>query len=336
MRSWTPAVVPMVLSLTVSSLALAADEPAEDATPTETSACAGDYTSDQLVLDVQAVELAIIDQAAPKALSSAKAIESHLPCASTRLPLGFLSRVYRGVAGGLYVGGDRASAEPWFQTAIELDESYRYGVEDLPGDHPVRAIYAAMLRVKQPDANRVATLTFVDGGDWYLDGRKLKGPAATPGRPHLLQRDYDGEIKSWVMSGAAFPKEVMTEVKGAAADDGKGRRKKDKSKFAVDVHDMGKGAIEIQRTRPPEQVPLIVGGTGLIVAGLALGVGSYVSKENFKTINDSEEKLAKSQRTTNRLALGAAAAIAVGAGTLSYGFIVSDGGGVGGGLRGRW
>lgn len=327
MRSSTLVVLSVVMGMPLVGVT-----PAVAADP----ACSGTYASDQMVLDVQALETAIIDSDADAALKSARALKINLPCAGQRLPLGFLERVYRGIAGGYYLGGQREVAEGWFKTAIELDPTYRYGIEDLPGDHPLRAAYAAMLRVDRADPTEVSGKILADGGTWYLDGRKLKAPKATAGQPHLLQRDLDGDVQTWLIDGNAFPGASVADA-GAADAGGKRKRKRDKSKFAVDVHDMGTGAIEIQRTRPREQIPLIAAGSGLIVAGIGLGVGSYLSKENFNEIRDSETKLAKSQRTTNRLALGAAAAVAVGAGTLTYGFMVSDGGQtVGGALRGRW
>ena len=72
-------------------------------------------------------------------------------------------------------------------------------------------------------------------------------------------------------------------------------------------------------------------------ASVGLTAGSYFSKRHFMTIEDSEEDLARAQQTTNRLALGAMATAALGAGSLTYGIAIGqEGRRFGGAVRGRW
>jgi len=332
-RSWT-AVATLALGLATTpivSLALTGQALAAD------GVCEGTYASDQLVLDVQELEQAVVDQDDKAAISTAIRVRNNLSCVEQRLPLGFLGRVYRGLAGGYYVGGDRKTAESWYRTALEIDRTFRYGVEDLPGDHPLRMVYASMLQADEEDPIPVTGKAFQDGGEWFLDGRRLEAPTARPGRPHVLQRDYQGDVQTWLIDGNGFPAEALVDGKNVAEDSRRRRRKRDRSKYDVDVHQMGQGAVLVDRSQPPEQIPLIVAGSTLIAASIGLTAGSYVSKRNFTTIEDSEEALARSQQTTNRLALGAFAAAALGAGSLTYGIAIGhEGRRFGGRLRGRW
>jgi len=287
--------------------------------------CSGKYGSDQLVLDVAQLEQAVVAMDKEKAITLAVSTQRNLPCVDQKLPLAFLARIYRVLGGAFYVGGDTKTGERWFRTAIEIDGTFRYGVEDLPADHVLRAAYASLVQAKEPEPVAVAGKAFGSDGTWMLDGRRIDGPAARPERPHLLQREHSGGVQTWLFDGANFPSSILVDGKNVA-DAGKGRTKKQRTKYDVDIHQMGQGAVLVDRSQPPEQIPLIVTGSTLIAGGLGLYVGSYFSRRNFDTIRDSEDRLRKSQQTTNRLVLGSLAAIAVGAGTLTYGIIIDDAG----------
>jgi len=335
-RSWTwhlarlsPPAVLLGAALGLGALALPELAHAQEG-------CSGTYASDQLVLDVQELERSVIDQDDKAAIATAVKVRNNLACVEQRLPLGFLGRVYRGLAGAYYVGGDRKTAETWYRTALEIDRTFRYGVEDLPGDHPLRMVYASMLQAEEEDAIPVTGKAFQDGGEWFLDGRRVEAPTARPGRPHVLQRDYEGTVQTWLMEGNGFPSQALQDGKNLA-EDGRRRRNRDRSKYDVDVQHMGQGAVIVQRSQPPEQIPLIVAGSTLIAASVGLTAGSYFSKRHFTTIEDSEEDLARAQQTTNRLALGAMATAALGAGSLTYGIAIGqEGRRFGGAVRGRW
>jgi hypothetical protein len=294
-------------------------------TSAQAADCTARYGSDQLVLDVAALEQAVAATDKEKAITLATSMQRNLPCVEQKLPLAFLARIYRVLGGGFYVGGDTKTGERWFRTAIEIDGTFRYGVEDLPSDHPLRPAYASLLQAKEPEAVAVAGKAFGPDGTWMLDGRRIEGPAARPDRPHLLQREHEAGVQSWLLDGAAFPDAILVAGKNVA-DAGAKRKKRDRTKYDVDIHQMGQGAVLVDRSQPPEQIPLIVTGSTLIAGGVGLYVGSYVSRRNFNTIRDSEDRLRKSQQTTNRMVLGSLAAIAIGAGTLTYGIVIDDAG----------
>lgn len=299
--------------------------------------CSGPYASDQLVLDVQKLESAVVDQDKNDSIASATRIQGNLPCVEQKLPLGFLGRVYRGLAGGFYVGGDTETAESWYRTALELDRTYRYGLEDLPSDHPLRAVYASLVQAAEEDPIATSGKAFGPAGDWFLDGRRVDGPSARPGRPHLLQLETDSQVRTWLLDGEIFPNEILVEGKNVAENGKKRRRKKDRTKYDVDVFEMGQGAVLVDRSRPPEQIPLIAAGGGLLVTSIVLYAGSAVSRSNFNDITDTEDNLRRSQQTTNRLVLAALGTAALGAGSLTYGIVIDDGGNpVGGRIGGRF
>lgn len=286
--------------------------------------CTEKYNPDQLVLDVAALEQAIVASDKDRSLSLAVGVQRNLPCAQQRLPLNFLARIYRALGGGYYVGGDTKTGERWFRTAIEIDETFRYGVEDLPADHPLRPAYASLLQAKESDPVPTAGKVFGPPGTWSLDGRRITTPAARPDRPHLLQREHEGTVETWLLDGATFPSQVLVAGKAVAED--KGSKKSRRARRDVPIQQLGQGAMVVDRSSPPEQVPLILTGAGLIAGGIGLYAGSVVSRQNFNTIRESEDRLRKSQQTTNRLVLGSLAAIAIGSGTLTYGIIIDHAG----------
>lgn len=330
MRRWTrPSALLLAAALTGAVAVLPAH--AQDATCTEA------YPSGEMVLDLQEIEQAIIDQDGEAAIANVSTITGNLPCIEQKLPRSFMGRVYRGIAGGYYVGGDRKTSEAWFRTAIEIDGSYRYGLEDLPGDHPLRTVYSSMLQADGVEPVRLDDRVFKREGSWFLDGRLVEAPAARPGRPHLLQLETpEGGVETWFFQGTGFPQELLEEKR---VSDGrkKDKTKKKRTRFDVEVHEMGQEAREVGRSAPPEQVPLLVGGGTLIAGAVAMTFGSYLSQRNFTTIRGSETDLRKAQQGTNRLAVGAVAMAAVGAGALTYGIIIDDGGRpTGVRLRGRF
>lgn len=84
------------------------------------------------------------------------------------------------------------------------------------------------------------------------------------------------------------------------------------------------GVVVLKRQRPPEKTPLLIGGT--LVA--ALGGGLYAlaldARGDFESATHQDD-VHRHARQANRLVLASAAALAVGAGTLTWG-VVLDGG----------
>jgi hypothetical protein len=316
LRHWTG----LVLAAPIFATALVI------AAPAQAQECDADYGADQLVLDLSDLEVEVVKNDESTSINLVTRLEKQLPCMSQKLPLGFLGRVYRGIGGGYYVGGDKLKSERWFRTALEIDRTYRYGVEDLPGDHALRMVYSSLLQAEELPPSPVSGMRFVKEGNFYIDGRKLTAATARVARPHILQHETEAGVKTWLIDGNTFPASVMESGNNIAEIKTKDKKRQQErgQKHDVDVYTMGSKAMLVEGSRPPEQIPLIVGGTGMLVAATGLYVGSMVSRRNFNTIRGSETTLRKSQQATNRLTLGALGLLAVGTGTLSYGIVIDD------------
>jgi len=319
--------------------------------------CDTPYSTDKLLADLIATESALRDAKNDEAKSVASRMATGLGCLDAALPRQLIGRTYRAIGAGLVAGGDASTGSGWFRTATEVDQSYDYGVGELPADSPVRGVYLDAKAVSA-DLEVLAQKRFVEG-EFKLDGRGINAPAARPDRPHLLQR-VDGSVVSWVFQGASFPDDVIEEavpVALVAVDpepEGKPKKEKkvkepkepkaDKEKVAKAPKDKpekspkpekdnaGKGNSvtsdgSLKRKRPPEKTPLMIAGG--VILGAAGGVYYMAGQKrsDFNGSNDMEE-VDQLQGQVNRLVVASAAVAAVGAGTLTWGIILDGHGAV--------
>lgn len=84
------------------------------------------------------------------------------------------------------------------------------------------------------------------------------------------------------------------------------------------------GVLVLRRQRPPEKTPLLVGGGVLAVIGGGLYALALDARSDFDAATHQDD-VHRHARQANRLVLASAAAIAVGAGTFTWG-VVLDGG----------
>ena len=169
--------------------------------------CASPYTVDELLSDLVSVEEFLRHGDPDAALSAGTKLETGLGCLGELLPSMIAGRSYRAVGGAYVASGNADKGQAWFHTSTEIDQSFDYGLEDLPETHPIRDAYAAA------KANSGGEKVAIDGMGWaigknYLDGRKQDKPAARLDRPHIYQRDDNG-IKTWLIDGNAFPAEAL-------------------------------------------------------------------------------------------------------------------------------
>ncbi len=313
--------------------------------------CDTPYSTDMLLADLIATESALRDAKNDDAKSVASRMATGLGCLDTALPRQLIGRAYRAIGAGLVAGGDASTGAGWFRTATEVDQSYDYGVGELPADSPVRGVYLDAKAVSA-DLEVLAQKRFVEG-EFKLDGRGIKAPAARPDRPHLLQR-VDGSVVSWVFQGASFPDGVIEEaVLVAVAPEPEGKPKKEKKvkapkagkeKVAKAPKDKpekspkpekdhaGRGNSvasdgSLKRKRPAEKTPLMVAGG--VILGAAGGVYYMAGQKrsHFNGSNDMDE-VDQLQGQVNRLVVASAAVAAVGAGTLTWGIILDGHGAV--------
>ncbi len=297
--------------------------------------CAAPYAVDQLLADLVAIEGHLRSGDDTSASTAATSLESGLACMNEVLPRMIVGRAYRAVGAGLVAGGNAERGTTWLRTAAEIEQSFEYGIEDLPPDHPVRDAYANAKLSSSGDELAVAGATFGAGTAW-LDGRKIEAPEARVERPHLFQLD-DGGVKTWIIDGNAFPASVLAAVAdaGGGADDGKApKEKKEKvpkekapkdPKVAKSSTAMNPdGTLQVKRQRPWEKTPLMIGGATL---GAVAGGVYYLSSVKRREFNDATtlRQIQDLQPQVNRLVVVSAAVFAVGTGTLTWGVILDGG-----------
>ena len=101
------------------------------ANPAWAGDCEAPYTIDDLLGDLVGVEQFVRegDDAAAKIASDR--LEAGLPCLNELLPTMIVGRSFRAVAAGKIVGGDEVGGAAWFKTAVGVEQSFEYGLEDI-------------------------------------------------------------------------------------------------------------------------------------------------------------------------------------------------------------
>jgi hypothetical protein len=300
--------------------------------------CEKPYTTDDLLNDLVVAEANLLSEDAAAAKAVATKMQTGFACLNDTLPTILIGRVYRAVAGGLYVGGDEARGKQWMLTAIEVDGAYTYGVEDLGPNHPVRLAFDELKKVPQGDAIALDGGKVFIEGTFLLDGRGLSSPEARLERPHLLQKSGES-VEAWVIEGNAFPEVVLVDDGAAAVAAGAGAaaagkkvkepkgpkpekaakpEKTAKTKGSTAASD---GVMVVQRKRPPEKIPLIVGGSAVIIGAGVLYALSHISYGKFEDANTVEDAQ-KYRNQANAYFISSMAVGAAGIGTLTYGIVV--------------
>lgn len=319
--------------------------------------CPVAYTTDALLGDLVATEEFLRNGDDGAAGTAAKKLETGLGCMGEVLPPMIAGRALRAVGAGLVASGESARGGQWFRTATEIEQAFEYGIEDLPEGHPVRDAYAQAKAVSG-DLVGIDGKAFVPVGTHYLDGRKISGPSARLDRLHVYQLEGSG-VKTWVIEGNTFPDEVLeasAPVVVAAPEPAKAPKIKEPKppkpvkeakvaepkpekpeKVAVaDVESSGKapkagktqssasGTVVLQRQRPWEKTPLLVGGGVVVAAGGGLYALALGARGSFEEAGN-EADVRKFAKQANQLVLASAAVLAVGTGTLTWGVILDGG-----------
>lgn len=326
------------------------------------ASCDAPYTVDNLLGDLVTIEDLLRNGSTDGLGATATRLEQGLGCLDELLPTMIAGRAYRAVGAGLVASGDTGRGTAWLRTAAEIEQSFDYGLEDLPAEHPVRDAYFEA-RSAFGDPEEVTGSVF-GPGTHYLDGRKLDAPRARTDRPHIYQLESDG-VRSWLVEGNAFPEEVLTAApKAEVADKGKEPKagkapkvkepkvakvkepkpekvaktkdpkpekvatakepKSDKLANKKPVSTTSGGAVVMARKRPPEKTPLMIGGGAVILGAGGLYAMALQRKGAFESAT-SEDEVLKLAKQANQMVLMSAAVLAVGTGTLTWGVILDGG-----------
>ena len=318
------------------------------ATPAHATECTTPYPIDQLLTDLIQAEDALRSGRNPEALGASEALRGGLLCLSEPMPRMIVGRTYRAIGAGLVATGQIEEGSLWFLTALEAEPTFEYGIEDLPPIHPVRDAYLESQSVEAVEVETLTDRTFADRA--WLDGRPIEAVEARPGRPHLLQLD-DDPLRSWVIDGSAFPEEatIPVELPGDA------RRRRSPKPDALEPTPTpsgtntpivvsrrsrptrtrsstgADGTLTVERDRPKEKTPLILGGLALSAAAGGVYWQSGAKRAEFNQASTLVE-ITELQPQINRLAIASAALLAAGTGTLTWGVVLSGDGAVGPGL----
>jgi hypothetical protein len=297
---------PWLTSVCVLFVALAHDAQAE---------CAAPYTAGSLANDLGAMSAGLRGGDRDAFKVAGASLSRGLPCVDAPLAPVVLASVYRYVGLQEYFTGDTAKAQGWFRSALELDSSFDWDINELPINDPIRVAFEA--EREAAGVERVAVvggreLAVPDGGRLTADGRALTEATLTPDRPHLIQWmqiSDNSVVQVWIVEGAELPDALL----GGARD------------RSSTVQSGGSFAVEkIERSRPPLKTPMIIlGGVGL-AGGIGMYAMSFGAHKQFQKATTTAE-LEKKRSLTNGLVMGAGGAIAVGSG-LTYLGVMLDGG----------
>lgn len=321
--------------------------------------CPEPYSVETMLEDLVAVETFLRNADDELAGKAGEKLEAGFGCMTEVVPRMIVGRAIRAVGSGLVAGGNDEKGESWFRTAAELEQSFDFGIEDMPETHRIRDVYATAKSSSSGEEVVVAGATLATGTA-YLDGRKMLEPKARMDRLHLFQFDGGSGAKTWVIEGNHFPDEVLVlapppvvgkngkvkPVKGvepvptAVAAAPKPTVAAPKPTTApkptapqpvapkpvrTSVSNTGQNTVVLERQRPWEKTPLLIGGGTVIAGGVAVYYASYVARQKFNDSNDVDE-LEPLQSQVNRLAIASMAILAVGAGTVTWGVILDGSG----------
>jgi len=320
--------------------------------------CAEAYTLEMLLADMVAAE-GHVRKGEAAAKDVALKMEAGLACMEAKLPRPMVARTFRVIGAGLVTGGDDRGKE-WFATAKSVDPSYQYGVEELPDGSGVRDAY---LGADADGPDEGPDKGFAEG-KYMVDGKTVDEPEATSGRPHLLQRDdggitswviTGGDFPDEVLADKAAELPIPVAVAPVEEDKPKKPKKAKKQKKAKEPKvkepkvakvkepkkakepkepkakkppkgavASGSGSVKVDRKRPWEKTPLMIGGGVLIGAGGGIYYLASQRRQDFDASQDLAE-VDELQGQINRLVILSAAVTAVGAGTLTWGVILDGG-----------
>jgi len=97
-----------------------------------------------------------------------------------------------------FLSGREQDARAWYRTALELDPSFEWDINDLPIDNPIRRVFDEERGGAVVEAVRIKgqVLQAPEGAYLLLDGRKMRRAEATESRPHLIQVILNGDVSA--------------------------------------------------------------------------------------------------------------------------------------------
>lgn len=295
--------------------------------------CPKPYTGAEMTADLGAASTTLRDRDIPAFTAAGKRLEAGLVCADKAFPKLAYASAYRFIGVTHAYNGDEPGARRWFRSALELESTFDWDVDEMDFADPLRATFEAERggAESKPVAFPGAAFLSAEGTSWLLDGRPLATPAATVERPHVLQQVRDADqsvVQAFLVEGNAFPTAILTTPPTpVVTQNSKGKKGKGSAPVAsaaTPADDSSYTVTKIQRVRPPAKTPLIVlGGIG-VAGGGALYALSYLKHQDFEAATTTEELLA-AQKQTNLFVIAAGSVFALGLGTGYVGVTLDSG-----------
>lgn len=305
--------------------------------PAARAECTQPYPGDQLVNDLQVMQLAMRNLDEATFASAGKRLDVGMPCLTSAAPSPVFASAYRYIgAWHFLVNNDPDKARRWFRTSLEIDPTYAWDASELELGHPMRDVFEQERQVAPTGLAKIEgkVVNKPAGSSITIDGRPLDEAAATTDRPHVVQQvGADRSVRgSWLIEGNAIPAQFLRdEMAPVAADEPAEVKKVKKSKKStVDLTQPSEGlqVQTVERLRPPEKTPLMIGGVlGVLGAG-GVYAASFATRAQFDQATTTDE-LERTRDLTNALVLASGGVLLAGVGIGYWGIVLEGGAGVG-------
>ena len=281
--------------------------------PRAHATCESEYGAAALGKDMAALSAAMRKKDKSGMADAGARLAQGLPCTKDVLPRPALASAYRWIGVHYATGGVKVQAGRYFRSALELDPSFEWGLNDLALGDPIRVLFEAERPKAQGEPVSLEGKAFAPpaGTQVYIDGRLAKEVKATLDRPHLVQVVAGNKASAThLINGVEFPEGLISDAA-----------------MVTTRKDGGGGPLRVERLRPPAKTPLLIlGGTG-VVAGAGLYAASFAARSTFNSATTTEE-VTTAQGTTNALVIASGVSLLLGVGTGYAGFLLDGGPGL--------
>jgi hypothetical protein len=299
--------------------------------------CTQPYLGDQLVNDLQVMQVALRNLDEATFATAGKRLEAGVPCLTSSAPSPVFASAYRYIGAYYFlVGNDPAKASRWFRTALEIDPTYAWDANELDLGHPMRAAFEQ--ERGSADTTPVAIAGKVinkpAGSTITIDGRPLTEASATADRPHVIQQiGSDRSVRgSWLIDGNAIPpqflRDEMAPATAVAEPEPVKPTKKKKGEENLTQPSEGLQVQKVDRMRPAEKTPLMIGGALGVVAAGGIYAAAFAERQQFDRASTTED-LDASRTATNALVIASGGVLVLGLGIGYWGIVLDSGAGVG-------
>jgi hypothetical protein len=302
------------------------------------AACPQPYSGAQLLNDIQVIQFALRSLDEASFAVAAGRMDTGIACLNSPVQPQVFATAYRYMGMWYYFKQDNNIARRWIRSSLELDPTFEFSAQELEAGHPLRAIWdeeRAALNVEEvPIEGQVLNLPA--GSRLTIDGRALDAPAATLDRYHIIQQiGMDNSVRAtWLIAGNDLPPGLLRDssMVGPVVEEPQetGRKKKEEP-VAVEGEVGVPAQTRVERVRPPEKTPLMIGGVVALLGAGAMYGGAIAAERQFHPAEGdypfaTEGELDSAQALVNGLIMGAGGLVAVGVGVGYWGIVIDDGG----------